>query len=150
MAKKRKKAAAPAPPADPPPAAEPDRVNTVCDIARGMDTVEAWEKLPRPDPGPVARVPRVVIDGDRVFLDGGHLPLGMRPGPHRRALFMIRAYLEAGGEFMSDEALDDLADNAGVPLGHWGRVRRALPASLRALIETGRAGSRLNPQTAWR
>jgi hypothetical protein len=148
MGKPRRKSKA-APPAGPPPTAGLDRVMAVFDSGRGADTVEAWEKLPRLDSGPAARVSRIVIDGDRVFLNGVHVPLGVRPGPHKRAVFMLRAYLEAGGEFVSDEVLDDLADNAGVPLGHWSRVRRALPASLRALIETGRAGSRLRPQ-AWR
>jgi hypothetical protein len=103
-------------------------------------------------PAVSARVPLVELCGDdEASFRGTPLLREMRPGTRRKAVFMLGIYLKAGDRFTTDGALDYLAANAGMPEGHWPRIRKALARRFPNLIETNpRVGSRLSPRTAWR
>jgi hypothetical protein len=104
---------------------------------------------PQPTTMP-ARVPLIERRNNEWFFRDEPMLEGFKPKLCKRAAHLLLCYRTAGTRFISDSALDRLAENAGVSKGHWKRVRDALLERFPDLFEKDdQQGFRLNPDTAW-
>jgi hypothetical protein len=98
-------------------------------------------KLARKPP-PLRRC-RLTISGDRILLDGEDEPLDGTPEHRENVVAYLRHLIEAGGDRKSDPEVSRY-----ITVGRLDRLRKKLPTSLRALIDTNTKGSKLVPE-AW-